>query len=248
MGERIAAARGDSGGVRTKRCGTLIGPPRLGRFCVASQEFFERSEHPAGQGFAGSLISILRNGNATSVSMSADANLFLAAVEVLSALSYCGSATVRLCQAWWTALGLAAMRLFPSGHFHDFLDRRDEKFIHLPAYLVVRYTDSGAIEIGAYGFENLARAVFLDFRSDEAACEIFRVRAGHTELFCGPKSKPFVAPRPRLEFQFLVMGEFRFESMLTLVESRHDPPHGTVASPHLGGNFDNSNILQDHSA
>jgi hypothetical protein len=141
-------------------------------------------------------------------------------------------------------LGLAAMRLFPSGHFHDFLDRRDEKFIHLPAYLVVRYTDSGAIEIGAYGFENLARAVLLDFGSDEAACEMFRLRAGHTELFCGPKSKPFVAPRPRLEFQFFVMGEFRFESMLTLVESRHDNPHGTVPSPHLGGNFDNSNILR----
>src|ERR1700730_7111789 len=172
---------------------------------------------------------------------------FLAAVEVLSALSYCGSATVHLCQAWWTALGLAAMRLFPSGHFHDFLDRRDEKFIHLPAYLVVRYIDSGAIEIGAFGFENLADAVFLDFGSDEAACEIFRIRAGHTELFCGPKSKHFVAPRPRLEFQFFVMGEFRFESMLTLVDSRHDPPHGTVASPHLGGDFDYSNILQEHS-
>jgi hypothetical protein len=42
------------------------------------------------------------------------------------------------------------------------------------------------------------------------------------------------------------MGEFRFESMLPLVESRHDPPRGTVASPHLGGIFDNSNILREH--
>src|SRR5437660_9589833 len=123
------------------------------------------------------------------------------------------------------------MRLFLGDHFHDFLDCRGEKFIHLPAYLVVRYNDSGAIKIGAYGFENLACAVFLDFGSDEAACEVFRLRAGHTKLFCGPKSKPFVAPRPRLEFQFFVMGEFRFESMLTLVESRHDTPHCTVAIP-----------------
>ena len=39
-------------------------------------------------------------------------------------------------QAATCSLGLAAMRLFPSGHFHDFLDRGDEKFIHLPAYRV----------------------------------------------------------------------------------------------------------------
>ena len=116
------------------------------------------------------------------------------------------------------------MRLFPSDPFHDFLDHRDEKFIHLPAYLMVRYIDSGAVEVGAYGFENLARAVFLDFGSDEAACVIFRRRAGLAELCGGPKSKPFVAPRPRLEFQFFVMREFRFESMLPLVESRHDTP------------------------
>src|ERR1700730_14677169 len=127
-------------------------------------------------------------------------------------------------QAATRCLELAAMRLFPSGHFPDFLDRRDEKFIHLPAYLVVRYIDSGAVEVGAYGFENLARAVFLDFGSDEAACEIFRIRAGHTEFSSGPKSEPFIAPRPCLEFQFFVMGEFRFESMLPLVESRHDTP------------------------
>jgi hypothetical protein len=151
-------------------------------------------------------------------------------------------------QAATRCLDLAAVRFFPSGHFHDFLDRGDEKFIHLPAYLVVRYIDSGAIKIGAYGFENLARAVFCDCGSDEAACVIFGRRAGLAELSCGPKSKPFVAPRPRLEFQFFVMGEFRFESMLTLVESRHDTPHGTVASPHLGGNFDNSNILRKHYA
>jgi hypothetical protein len=151
-------------------------------------------------------------------------------------------------QAATRCLGLAAIALFPSSHFHDFLDRRDEKFIHLPAYLMVRYIDSGAVEVGAQGFENLARAVFLDFGSDEAACEIFRLRASLAELSGGPKAKPFVAPCPRLEFQFFVMGEFRFESMLTLVESRHDTPHGTVASAHLGGNFDNSNILRKHYA
>jgi hypothetical protein len=80
------------------------------------------------------------------------------------------------------------MRLFPSGHFHDFLDRRDEKFIHLPAYLVVRYIDSGAVKVGAYGFKNLARAVFLDFGSDEAACVTFRGRAGLAKFSSGPKS------------------------------------------------------------
>src|SRR5580692_10597512 len=105
-------------------------------------------------------------------------------------------------QAATRCLVLAAMRLFPSGHFHDFLDRRDEKFIHLPAYLVVRYIDSGAVKVGAYGFKNLARAVFLDFGSDEAACVTFRRRAGLAELSSGPKSEPFVAPRPCLEFQF----------------------------------------------
>ena len=116
------------------------------------------------------------------------------------------------------------MRLFPSDHFHDFLDRRDEKFIHLPAYIMVRYIDAGAIKVGAYGFENLARAIFLDFGSDEAACVTFRGRAGLAELSGGPKSKPFIASRPCLEFQFFVMGEFRFESMLPLVEGRHDTP------------------------
>ena len=122
------------------------------------------------------------------------------------------------------------MRLFPSAHFHDFLDCREEKFIHLPAYLMVRYIDSGAIKIGADGFEDLARAIFLDFGSDKAACEIFRFSTSLAEFCCGPKSKPFVAPRPRLEFQFFVVGEFRFESMLTLVESRHDLP---IALLHL---------------
>jgi hypothetical protein len=151
-------------------------------------------------------------------------------------------------QAATRCLDLAAMHLFPSGHFHDFLDRRDEKFIHLPAYLVVRYIDPGAVKVGADGFENLARAVFLGSGSDEAACVIVRRRACLAELSGGPKSEPFVAPRPRPEFQFFVMGEFRFESMLPLVESRHDSPHGTVASPHLGGNFDNSNILRKHYA
>jgi hypothetical protein len=151
-------------------------------------------------------------------------------------------------QAATRCLDLAAMRLFTSDHFHDFLDRADEKLIHLPTYLMDRYIDPGAVEVGADGFENLARAVFLGSGSDEAACVIFRRRAGLAELSGGPKSKPFVAPRPRLEFQFFVMGEFRFESMLPLVESRHDTPHGTVASPHLGGNFDNSNILRKRHA
>jgi hypothetical protein len=41
------------------------------------------------------------------------------------------------------------------------------------------------------------------------------------------------------------MGEFRFESVLPLVERRHDTPHGTVASPHLGGKFDDGNILRN---
>jgi hypothetical protein len=136
------------------------------------------------------------------------------------------------------------MRLFPRGPLHDFLDRRSEKRVHLPAYLVVRYIDSRAIKIGAYGFENLARAVFLDFGSDETACKIFRRGADLAEFSGGPKSKQFVAPRPRLESQFFIMGEFRFESVLPLVESRHDTPHGTVASPHLGGKFDDGNILQ----
>jgi hypothetical protein len=145
-------------------------------------------------------------------------------------------------------LELAAMRLFPSGPFHDFVDRHDEKFIHLPAYLMVRYIDSGAIKVGAYGFENLARAVFLEFGRDEAACVIFRRRASLAELSGGPKSKPFVAPRPRLEFQFFVMSEFRFESILPLVESRHDIPHGTVASPRSSGNFDNSKISRKRHA
>jgi hypothetical protein len=34
------------------------------------------------------------------------------------------------------------------------------------------------------------------------------------------------------------MGEFRFESMLPLVEGRHDTPHGTVACPRLSSNFE----------
>src|SRR3984893_14767979 len=98
-------------------------------------------------------------------------------------------------QAATRCLELAAMRLFPSGHFPDFLDRRDEKFIHLPAYLVVRYIDSGAVEVGAYGFENLARAVFLDFGSDEAACEIFRLRASLAQLAGWRRTDCFLVPR-----------------------------------------------------
>jgi hypothetical protein len=134
------------------------------------------------------------------------------------------------------------------GRFRDFLDRRREKLVHPLVNLKVRYGDLSRVKVCANGFENLLRAVFPDFRNDKACCIIFRRRARFTKFFSGPKPEQLVSPDSSLESQFFVMGVFFFESMLTLVESRHYFPHEAVAHPHLSGDFHNSNISRKRHA
>src|SRR5208283_1564224 len=139
--------------------------------------------------------------------------------------------------------------LFPlRGAFGDFLDSRREQRLHLLVNLKIRDGNSSAVEVRAYGFENLLRAVFPDFGNDEAGCIIFRCWAGFTKFLSGPKPEELVSPYPSLESQLFIMDIFFFEGMLTLVESRHYTPHETVTPPHLSGCLHNSKISLNHHA
>src|SRR5262249_59271469 len=77
------------------------------------------------------------------------------------------------------------------------------------------------IEVAANLAEHVVLAWFLQIRRDDLLRIGFRLGAGESHLLCRPQAEQLVAPRGRLESQFLVVGELLLEAFLALVERGH---------------------------
>ena len=104
---------------------------------------------------------------------------------------------------------------------NGFIQARGEQFVHRAADLMVGLGDAGRVEILADLAENILVASLLEIGADHIASIGIGVRAGLAELFRGPQAEQLVAPRHRLEPQFLVVRVSVLEAFAALVECRH---------------------------
>ena len=89
---------------------------------------------------------------------------------------------------------------------------------------MVRLGDALGIEIRPHLGEHAVASGGIEIGRDNGLRVGLGRLAGQTELAGGPQTHELVAPRMRLEPQFLIVSELVLENLLTLVEGRHDMP------------------------
>src|SRR5262249_57693729 len=77
------------------------------------------------------------------------------------------------------------------------------------------------VEVAANLAEPVVLARLLQIRRDDLLRIGLGLGAGESHFLCRPQAEQLVAPRGRLESQFLVVGELPLEAFLALVERSH---------------------------